>query len=193
MEVEILFVSNNIHKIDEVKKLLPAKYSLIGLHDILFTEEIQEPFNSYQENAIAKASFVFKRTGIRCFADDSGLEIDALGGRPGVMSARYAGQSNNSVENIRKVLNELGEEQNRCARFQSVIAFISSEEHISIFKGTVEGKINFEPLGNGGFGYDPIFIPDGFEETFGQLTEAIKNRISHRAKAMEKLVDYLSK
>ena len=192
MGIEILFASHNVHKVDEIKKLLPAKFTVIGLHDIQFNEVIEEPYDTYEENAIAKASLIFKRTGIRCFADDSGLEVDALEGKPGVLSARYAGQTNNSEENIRKVLNELGDEKNRTASFQSVIAYISGDEHITVFKGKVEGKINYTPLGKGGFGYDPIFIPDGFEETFGQLPETIKNKISHRAKAMEKFVEYLN-
>jgi XTP/dITP diphosphohydrolase len=193
MGIEILFASHNIHKVGEIKKLLPPKYSLIGLHDIKFTEEIPEPFDSYEENSIAKATLIFQRTGIRCFADDSGMEVDALGGRPGVLSARFSGAANNSEDNIKKVLTELGDEKNRTARFQSVIAYISTGENINVFKGTVEGRISYTPLGKGGFGYDPIFIPEGFEETFGQLPEEIKNKISHRAKAMQKFIEYLWK
>lgn len=191
--MEILFASHNSHKVNEIKKLLPANYSLIGLNDIHFTEEIPEPYFSFVENAVAKATFIFERTRTKCFADDSGLEVDALGGRPGVFSARYAGTSNDSDANIRKVLSELGDAENRTARFQAVIAYISSVEQINIFTGTVEGKISFSPAGGGGFGYDPIFIPDGFEETFGELTQSIKNKISHRAKAMQKFVEYLGR
>lgn len=188
---EILFASANEHKVNEVRKLLPAGYSLVSLNDIGWTMDIPEPFDTYEENAKAKACFVFDQTGINCFADDSGLEVDALQGRPGVFSARYAGEAKSSKDNIEKVLVELGDCENRKARFRAVIVFIHGERQIETFKGTVEGKINFKPAGTGGFGYDPVFIPEGFDETFGQLPESIKNKISHRAIAMQKFVDYL--
>src|SRR5688572_16685815 len=136
MKAEILFASHNSHKVDEVRKLLPDGFTLIGLRDINWTEEIPEPFFSYEENAKAKASLIFNKTGIRCFADDSGLEVDVLGGKPGVLSARYAGPDNNSLNNINKVLDELGDSKNRTARFQAVIAFITGENNFEIFSGT---------------------------------------------------------
>jgi len=191
MKAEILFASHNSHKVDEVRKLLPDGFTLIGLRDINWTEEIPEPFFSYEENAKAKAYFIYDRTGISCFADDSGLEIDALEGRPGVFSARYAGPQRNHSDNIQKVLMELQGKENRQARFQSAIAYITSQNKIEVFKGTVEGTITHAPKGNGGFGYDPVFIPSGFDQTFGELSDTIKNSFSHRAKAMQKFIEYL--
>lgn len=191
LQKEILFASSNEHKVNEVRKLLPERYSVLSLNDIHWTQDIPEPFETYVENAKAKAYFVFDRTGMSCFADDSGLEVDSLHGRPGVLSARYAGETKNSEDNIEKILAELGNNENRKARFQAVIVFIHDDGQIATFAGTVEGRINFKPVGSGGFGYDPIFIPEGFDETFGQLPESIKNKISHRAIAMQKFVDYL--
>jgi XTP/dITP diphosphohydrolase len=188
---EILFASNNEHKVNEVRQLLPNGYELLSLIDISWALDIPEPFNTYEDNAKAKSCFVFDRTGISCFADDSGLEIDALEGRPGVLSARYAGSKRSSIDNMVKVLEELGDKNNRTARFHSSIAFISPQNEIYVFNGNIEGKIGHEPLGDGGFGYDPIFIPDGFDQTFGQLPESLKNRISHRAIAMRKFMEFL--
>lgn len=187
---ELLFVSHNEHKVAEIRKLLPVHFTLLGLRDIQWTDEIPEPFHTYADNAKAKVYNVFERTGLPCFADDSGLEIDALDGRPGVFSARYSGPKANSQLNIKKVLDELGQNEYRGARFHAVIAFIQLEE-IKIFTGTVEGTITKTPSGVGGFGYDPIFIPVGFDRTFAELPEDLKNRISHRAVAMGKFVEYL--
>ncbi len=189
---EILFASNNQHKVEEVRKLIPQGYSLLGLHDIHWTLEIPEPFHTYEDNAKAKAYFVFDRTGLSCFADDSGLEIDALDGRPGVFSARYAGVDRNPGDNIQKILSELEEINNRKARFISCIAFIDDQKVMNVFSGKVEGKISSTPMGTGGFGYDPVFIPYGFDQTFGQLSDEIKNRISHRALAMQQFMSYLT-
>ena len=188
---EILLATHNAHKAQEVKDLLPSGYSLLTLSDINWTLEIPEPFDTYEENAKAKAYFIFDRTGISCFSDDSGLAVDALKGEPGVHSARYAGNGRNSHENIDKVLRKLSGETNRRASFYAVIAYVTANE-IQIFKGIVEGKITDAALGDSGFGYDPIFIPDGFDMTFGQMDSKLKNKISHRAKAMEKFVSYLS-
>lgn len=189
--MEILFASHNDHKVNEVRKLLSDKYSLIGLRDIGWNADIPEPFETYEENAKAKALYVFEHTGISCFADDSGLEIDELNGNPGIMSARYAGVPSNSMKNIEKVMLELGDKKNRKARFVAVIAFVTAEDRIATFRGFVKGSIHTTPMGDGGFGYDPIFIPDGFDLTFSQLSETLKNQISHRAKAMQKFVEYL--
>jgi len=187
---EILFVSHNDHKVTEIRKMLPDHFSLLGLRDIQWSAEIPEPFHTYADNAKAKAYAVFERTGLPCFADDSGLEIDALDGRPGVYSARYSGPNANSKLNIEKVLEELGDTDNRSARFHAAIAFIHAEE-TKIFAGTVEGTITHTPFGDGGFGYDPIFIPEGFDRTFAELPDDLKNMISHRALAMGKFVEYL--
>ncbi len=189
---EILFASNNQHKVEEVRKLIPKGYSLLGLQDIHWTQEIPEPFHTYEDNAKAKAFFVFDKTGLSCFADDSGLEIDALDSRPGVFSARYAGVDRNPGDNIQKILTELEGITNRKARFISCIAFIDDHKQMNVFSGKVEGKISSTPMGTGGFGYDPVFIPDGFDQTFGQLPEEIKNRISHRALAMQQFMSYLT-
>ncbi|HUR31575.1 MAG TPA: RdgB/HAM1 family non-canonical purine NTP pyrophosphatase [Saprospiraceae bacterium] len=190
MGKDILFATHNDHKAKEVRELLPAGFSLLTLSDINWTLEIPEPFETYEENAKAKAYFIFDRTGIPCFADDSGLAIDALQGKPGVHSARYAGPGRNTQDNIDKVLRQLSGEMNRRASFYAVIAYVTVKE-IQLFRGNVEGKITTTPIGNSGFGYDPIFIPDGFDQTFGQMNEKLKNMISHRAKAMEKFVSYL--
>lgn len=191
MTKEILFASHNEHKVQEVREMLSHDFRLLSLNDIEFNEEIHEPFESIEENAKAKAYFVFDRTGLACFSDDSGLEVDALDGRPGVHSAHYAGWERNSEANIQKVLAELGASEERTARFQSVIAYLSAAGDIQTFRGTVEGIITFSPKGNGGFGYDPIFIPKGFEKTFGELPPQVKNKISHRAIAMQKFMRYL--
>ncbi len=190
---EILFASSNLHKVEEIRKLLPASYSLIGLQDIKWTMDIPEPFHTFEENAKAKAYFVYDRTGISCFADDSGLEIDALDGKPGVLSARYAGDKRDSTDNICKVLDELGNSRNRKARFHASIAYLSGLNEIHVFNGIIEGSIGYEPIGESGFGYDPIFIPEGFNQTFGQLPAELKNKISHRAVAMRKFVKFLNK
>lgn len=191
MAKEILFASQNHDKVEEVRLLLPLGYSLLSLNDLKWTLDIPEPFDTYEANAKAKAYFVFDRTGLSCFADDSGLEIDALDGRPGVYSARYAGPARSHSENIRKVLSELEGIVNRSARFRAVIAYLNEAKEMIIFAGKVEGSMSHMPLGGGGFGYDPIFIPDGFDQTFGQLPDSVKNRISHRALAMKGFVEYL--
>ena len=193
MTKEILFASQNYHKVEEIRKLLPLEFSLLSLKDLKWTLEIPEPFDTYEANAKAKAYFVFDRTGLNCFADDSGLEIDALDGRPGIFSARYAGPERSHSENIRKVLTELEGVANRSARFRAIIAYINNAKEVLIFEGKVEGTISTVTMGDGGFGYDPIFIPDGFDQTFGQLPDHLKNKISHRALAIQKFIGYLRK
>lgn len=188
---EILFASHNEHKVQEVREMLSQDLSLLSLNDIQFNMTIPEPFESIEENAKAKAYFVYDRTGLPCFADDSGLEIDALEGRPGVHSAHYAGMERDSAANIQRVLDELGDSKERTGRFQAVIAYLSGAGSMETFRGTVEGIITFSPKGQGGFGYDPIFIPQGFEQTFGELSPQVKNKISHRAIAMKKFMVYL--
>src|SRR5688572_33041760 len=171
MQTQILFVSTNPHKVEEIRKMLPDKYTLLGLQDIDWSLEIPEPYFTFEENAKAKVSFIYEHTGMSCFADDSGLEIDALDGKPGVLSARYAGENKNHSDNIEKVLQELGNNPNRRARFQAAIAYLAEKNKINVFTGSVEGSIAYKPAGNGGFGYDPIFIPAGFDLTFAQLSE----------------------
>ena len=188
----LLFASTNQHKTEEIKSMLPSGINLKNLKDIHWTEEIPEPFDTFQANAAAKTSFLFERTGLVCFAEDSGLKIDALNGRPGVYSARYAGVHGDSLQNINKVLFEMSGVENRKARFISCIAYQSELQKHSFFEDNVEGSIATEIKGVGGFGYDPIFIPEGFSQTFSQLKEQIKNKISHRAKSMRQFLDYLA-
>ncbi|HQW24968.1 MAG TPA: RdgB/HAM1 family non-canonical purine NTP pyrophosphatase [Saprospiraceae bacterium] len=189
---QLLFASANRHKLEEIRQIIPAAYMLLGLNDYSVDEEIPEPFDTFEANAAAKASYVYKKTGIPCFADDSGLVVDALDGRPGVLSARYAGEHKSSEENVRKLLSELTGIRDRTARFIAVIAYQENEKDVLLFKGTIEGTINYTPAGAGGFGYDPVFIPSGFDQTFAQLAPALKNQISHRAKAIKLFLQYLS-
>ena len=189
----LLFASSNHHKVAEIQQLLPGHYTLLGLHDIHWTKDIPEPYDTFEENAQAKASIVFKESGIPCFADDSGLVVDALGGRPGVLSARYAGEQRNNLDNLHKVLEELGAGLSRSARFVAVIAYQKNEEEIHLFRGEVEGSIAFHQMGIEGFGYDPIFIPAGFDKSFGELSPLVKNLISHRAMAMRKFIEFLNR
>ncbi len=188
----LLFATHNKHKLAEVRQLIPSQFEVIGLDDIGFHHDIPEPYDTFIDNARAKTTFLFQQTGLICFAEDSGLEVDALQGRPGVYSARYAGDHRGPEDNIRKVLDELGSTQNRSARFIALMAFRSSKDEVHFFKGTVEGSISTSPRGKNGFGYDPIFIPNGFDQTFGELSVAIKNRISHRRKALDKFLEFLS-
>ena len=189
---QLLFASANRHKLEEIRQIIPAAYMLLGLNDYSVDEEIPEPFDTFEANAAAKASYVYKKTGIPCFADDSGLVVDALDGRPGVLSARYAGEHKSSEENVRKLLSELTGIRDRTARFIAVIAYQENEKDVLLFKGTIEGTINYTPAGAGGFGYDSVFIPSGFDQTFAHLAPALKNQISHRAKAIKLFLQYLS-
>ncbi len=189
----LLFASSNTHKVEEVRQLLPSTYQLLGLPDIGWTTDIPEPFNTFVDNAKAKVSFVFQKSGYPCFADDSGLEVDALDGRPGVYSARYAGEQRNSIDNIAKVLEELESETLRSAKFIAVIAYQLNADEVYLFKGQVDGSITYYPSGKGGFGYDPVFIPAGFDRTFGELSSSVKNAISHRAMAMRKFLEFLNR
>ena len=189
---QLLFASANRHKLEEIRQIIPATYKLSGLNDYSVHEEIPEPFDTFEANAAAKATYVYKKTGIPCFADDSGLVVDALDGRPGVLSARYAGEHKSSEENVSKLLSELTGIRDRTARFIAVIAYQENEKDVLLFKGTIEGTINYTPAGVGGFGYDPVFIPSGFDKTFAQLSPGLKNQISHRAKAIKLFLQYLS-
>ena len=192
LQKQLLFASANRHKLEEIRQIIPAAYKLSGLNDYSVDEEIPEPFDTFEANAAAKATYVYKKTGIPCFADDSGLVVDALDGRPGVLSARYAGEHKSSEENVSKLLSELTGIRDRTARFIAVIAYQENEKDVLLFKGTIEGTINYTPAGAGGFGYDPVFIPSGFDKTFAQLSPVLKNQISHRAKAIKLFLQYLS-
>jgi XTP/dITP diphosphohydrolase len=190
--VKLVFATNNKHKLEEVRKILPASIELLALNDIGCNDALPETGNTFEQNALQKARYIHDKYGHDCFADDSGLEVKALQGRPGVYSARFAGDENNSAANITKVLTELNQEEDRKAKFRTVIALMIGEE-TTYFEGTIEGEITLSVRGKNGFGYDPIFIPDGFHVTFAEMAPELKNRISHRAIAVRKLVEFLSK
>ena len=191
----LVFATNNKHKLNEVSALLDGKVITKSLSEMGLEGDIPETADTLQGNALQKAQWVWERTHTDCFADDTGLEVDALGGAPGVYSARYAGGvGHDSEANMRKLLKELGENNNRKARFRTVIALIELEKgQTTCFEGIVNGQITRERHGQEGFGYDPIFQPDGYDQTFAQLGMDIKNHISHRAKAVEKLATHLLK
>ena len=189
--MQLVFATNNRHKLDEVSAKLNGAIQLLTLNDIGYHDDIEETGTTFKANASIKSHHVYAEYKLNCFGDDSGLEIDALNGEPGVYSARYAGAHGNHAANISKVLDNLKGETNRNARFRTVISLIwNGEEYF--FEGTVEGTIRQEPSGNGGFGYDPIFEPEGYDITFAEMSMDKKNSISHRAKAMEKLIAFLN-
>lgn len=189
--MELCFATNNAHKLSEIKQLVGNAILIKGLTDIGCIKEIPETGNTLQENALQKAMFVQKNYGIHCFADDTGLEVDALEGAPGVYSARYAGEPANDKNNVALLLKNMEGVGNRKARFKTVIALLNSEHPPIFFEGIVEGQITTDPKGNSGFGYDPIFVPDGYSLSFAQMLPETKNEISHRAIATHKLVNYL--
>lgn len=202
--MKIVFATNNQHKLSEIRSILGDKIEVLSLKDIGCEVDIPETGTTLEENALQKAEYVYSHYHIDCFADDTGLEVDALGGAPGVYSARYAGgEGHDSEANMTKLLHELGENNNRRARFRTVIALIqkrdvcpcgcTSIKEIHRFEGIVEGQIIRERRGGEGFGYDPIFQPDGYSETFAELGLDIKNKISHRAMATQKLAEFLLK
>jgi XTP/dITP diphosphohydrolase len=187
---QLVFATNNAHKLQEVSAKIDGQIELLSLDDIGCFDDIAETGTTFRENASIKSNYIHDKYKLDCFGDDSGLEIDALNGEPGVYSARYAGKHGNHAANIDKVLSGLQNVTNRKARFRTVISLIwNGEEHF--FDGTVEGVIRHERSGTEGFGYDPIFQPDGYDVTFAEMSLDEKNRISHRAKAVEKLVEFL--
>jgi XTP/dITP diphosphohydrolase len=188
---ELVFATNNRHKLEEVEAKLQGKIKLLTLNDIGCYDDIEETGTAFKANASIKSQYIYNRYKLNCFGDDSGLEIDALNGEPGVYSARYAGEHGNHAANIKHVLDKLKDETNRKARFRTVISLIWNGEEC-FFEGTVEGTIRTTPSGTDGFGYDPIFEPYGYAITFAEMTMDEKNQISHRAKAMEKLIVFLS-
>ncbi len=188
--IEIVFATNNEHKLRELQQILGQQFKLLSLKEIDCFEDIPEESPTIEENSMDKAIYVFEKYGKNCFADDTGLEVEALYGRPGVLSARYAGDEKNMDENIAKVLAELEGKTNWKARFKTVISLIiDGKKHQ--FEGIVNGKIIKDKRGEGGFGYDPVFVPDGYEITFAEMDAAEKNKISHRGLAVKKLVDFL--
>lgn len=189
--MKLVFASNNKHKVKEISHILDNKITLLSLEEINILEDIPEDEPLIEENALFKARYVYNATGLNVFADDTGLEIEALNGQPGVHSARFAGESKDSSANIAKVLNMLKGIENRKARFRTVIALIFENKEY-LFEGIISGTIIDEKRGDEGFGYDPVFIPDGKNLTFAQMTLAEKNKISHRAIAFEKLKEFLN-
>jgi len=187
---KLVFATNNAHKLTEVKAILEPEYEIISLNELNCTDEIPETANTLEGNALLKAKYIYDKFGLDCFADDTGLEIEALGGEPGVYSARYAGEEHDAEKNMNMVLNLMKNRQNRKACFRTVIALIQSNE-IKYFTGKIDGKIASKRLGNNGFGYDPIFIPEGYTLSFAELGSEEKNKISHRALAIIKLTEYL--
>jgi XTP/dITP diphosphohydrolase len=189
--MDLVFATNNAHKLDEVQTILHNRLNILSLKDIEFVKELPETTGSITGNAIQKAQALFNETGFACFADDTGLEIDALDGNPGVDTAHYAGPERDSIKNMNRVLSEMDGVEVRSARFITVIAFVN-ENCVQTFEGEVKGKIALAISGQGGFGYDPIFIPEGFDQTFAELPQTIKNEISHRARATALFANWIN-
>lgn len=187
-----MFATNNKNKINELNQLIGDKINLVGLSDIGCHEELPETQGTIEGNALQKARYVFDNYKQNCFADDTGLEVNALNGRPGVYSARYAGEGKSAEDNMNKLLVELEGANDRSARFKTVIALVMDGKEW-LFEGIVNGKIIEQKRGNKGFGYDPVFVPDGYEQTFAEMDMELKNRISHRGIAVRKLVEFLNK
>jgi XTP/dITP diphosphohydrolase len=188
---QLVFATNNKHKLEEIQHLAGPHIHLLSLSDLGFTGDIPEEEHTIEGNAAQKAWYIYDRYGTNCFADDTGLEINALHGEPGVYSARYAGENCTFEDNMNKVLSAMQGTENRKARFRTVIALIENGK-LTTFQGEIQGVITSEKHGHQGFGYDPVFLPDGFDRTFAEMDLAEKNRISHRALAVQKLIDYLT-
>ncbi|CCZ11895.1 non-canonical purine NTP pyrophosphatase [Prevotella sp. CAG:1092] len=200
--MKIVFATNNQHKLQEIRDILGSEFEIVSLKDIGCDVDIPETGNTLEENAMQKAQYVYDHYNLSCFADDTGLEVEALNGEPGVHSARYAeGTDHDSEANMAKLLRNLEGKDNRKARFRTVIALIQKQDvcpcgctsikKVNRFEGIVDGSIATEKHGTAGFGYDPIFVPEGYDKSFAELGESIKNGISHRARAVAKLAEYL--
>ncbi|MFH0866683.1 MAG: non-canonical purine NTP diphosphatase [Bacteroidota bacterium] len=187
----LVFATSNKHKLYEIKEAIGGRIEILGLHEAGINEDIPETGATLEENTLIKAKYIFNKYHLNCFADDTGLEIEVLNGRPGVYSARYAGKDCNFGHNIKKVLSEMLTIENRKARFRCVIALILDGK-IDFFEGIVNGRLLYEKRGQGGFGYDPIFVPEGYDQTFAEMPVEEKNKISHRGIAVSKLVEYLT-
>lgn len=190
--MQLVFASNNKNKIREIQSILPETIKILSLEDIGCLEDIPETADTIEGNAILKANYVTQKYGYDCFADDTGLEVAVLNGEPGVYSARYAGEQRDADDNMDKLLNVLSDEKNRNAQFKTVIA-LNIKGKQELFTGIAKGEITLEKTGNKGFGYDPIFQPIGYKETFAELSLEIKNEISHRGKATQHLIQFLIK
>ena len=190
--MKLYFATNNIHKLKEVQEVVGDSFQIESMRSLGINEDIPEDQQTLEGNALQKARFLYDRIGESCFADDTGLEVDALNGAPGVYSARYAGEAKNSLDNMALLLKNMSGIQNRKARFRTVIALILDGKEY-LFEGIVNGTITEEPRGTAGFGYDPLFVPDGYSTTFAEMDSEAKNAISHRGRAVEKLAAFLLK
>ena len=188
--MKLVFATNNKHKLQEVRDILGNRVEILSLNDINCHDDIPETAETLQGNALIKARHIYEKYGYDCFADDTGLEVEALGGEPGVYSARYAGEECCSEANMQKLLHNLTGKENRNAQFRTVIALIIKGEE-KLFNGIVKGTITEKKMGDSGFGYDPIFIPEGFSDSFAQMSSEMKNSISHRYRATQQLSNYL--
>ena len=188
---EIVFATNNLHKLTEIKEIVGDKYKILSLKDIGCNEDIPETASTLEGNAEIKARYIKDNYGYDCFADDTGLEVEALNGEPGVYSARYAGEAHDSLANMRLLLENMKDKENRKARFRTVIALIQGD-NLTLVEGIVNGEITRHPQGDNGFGYDPVFRPEDKQVTFAQMGSVEKNSISHRGRATEKLISILN-
>lgn len=190
MKRKLVFATNNAHKLEEVREIVKDSFEILSLKDINCNEDIDETGVTLEENALIKVRYVKEKYGYDCFGDDTGLEVDALNGAPGVYSARYAGGDHDSKANIRKLLKELNNISDRKAQFRTVVALIMDGKEY-MFEGKIKGSIITEEKGTAGFGYDPVFMPEGYNQTFAELGNGIKNNVSHRALAVKALCEYL--
>lgn len=188
---KLVFATNNAHKLGELRKMLAGRFCVVSLADIGCHDDIPEDADTFEGNALAKAQWVLERYGLDCIADDSGLEVDALGGAPGIHSARYAGAGHDDAANNAKLLSELAGAADRSARFRTVIALVRKDHEPMFFHGTVEGTILNAPQGDAGFGYDPLFVPQGWSKSFSEASPDEKNAVSHRGRAVRELCKYL--
>ncbi len=191
MKIQLVFATNNAHKLEEVRAIVGNRVNLLSLNDINCHEDIDETGLTLEENALIKSKYIKENYNFNCFGDDTGLEVEALNGAPGVFSARYAGDAHNSEANMLKLLKEMEGKENRNAQFRTVISLILDNKEY-LFEGVIKGRIATEKKGENGFGYDPIFIPDGYDKTFAELGNDIKNEISHRAIATQRLCTFLN-
>lgn len=188
--MKLVFATNNEHKLREVQAILGGNFEILSLNDIGCNEDIPETADTLEGNASLKAHYVYERYGYSCFADDTGLEVEALDMAPGVYSARFAGPQRSSADNMQKLLSDMDKIKNRKARFRTVISYITDGNE-QLFEGIVDGVILNAPQGSQGFGYDPVFKPDGYQQSFAQMDAALKNEISHRGRAVARFVEYL--
>ena len=187
---KLVFATNNAHKLEEVRAVLDNKIEIVSLNELGCYDDIPETADTLEGNALIKAEYVFNKFGMACIADDTGLEVEALNGKPGVYSARYGGEPHNAQKNMQKLLTNLKGVENRKARFRTVIVLKDTEREL-YFEGTIHGHISETPSGAAGFGYDPVFVPDGYNKSFAELGPELKNKISHRALAVESLIQFL--